>query len=356
MSFRFFRRFKIAPGLTLNLTKRGGSLSVGPRGAKLTAGTSGVRRTFGVPGTGLWYTEKVGANSQSRSTRSRRGRKQAQTDSPHAAPTVPPEHRLDLGFFQRLFTPQDQEDFVDGMRHIVAGDEHRAYQYLIKAAHLADAAFIAGMLALKREQFDQADRLLRAARHKHAALGKYFEKYGVDAVVSLPITERISSHVTPSMRGVLLATAEAHQAQHRWREAIRELRKLYKKDPTDPAVLLSIVELLVEEAGDQKACREVVRLTSDVENTSNLHAAILLYKGKALRKLELHTAARDTLTAAFRRKKNREEDLLRAIQYERALIYEHLGRRRRSRQEMEKIYAQAPEYEDVARRLGLTAA
>lgn len=61
MAFRFFRRLKIAPGLTLNLTKRGGSLSFGPRGAKLTAGTSGVRRTMSVPGTGLWYTERVGS-------------------------------------------------------------------------------------------------------------------------------------------------------------------------------------------------------------------------------------------------------------------------------------------------------
>ncbi|MBS3821946.1 MAG: DUF4236 domain-containing protein, partial [Phycisphaerae bacterium] len=44
MAFRFFRRTKIAPGLSLNLSKRGVSASVGPRGAKLTAGTRGPRR------------------------------------------------------------------------------------------------------------------------------------------------------------------------------------------------------------------------------------------------------------------------------------------------------------------------
>ncbi|WP_349255340.1 DUF4236 domain-containing protein, partial [Spectribacter hydrogenoxidans] len=32
MPIRFFQRFKIAPGLTLNLSKWGGSLSVGPPG------------------------------------------------------------------------------------------------------------------------------------------------------------------------------------------------------------------------------------------------------------------------------------------------------------------------------------
>lgn len=51
MAFRFFRRVRLAPGLTLNLSKRSGSLSFGPRGAKVTAGTSGVRRTVSLPGT-----------------------------------------------------------------------------------------------------------------------------------------------------------------------------------------------------------------------------------------------------------------------------------------------------------------
>jgi len=45
MGFRFFRRMKIAPGLTLNLSKSGPSLSFGPRGAKVTVGRRGVRRT-----------------------------------------------------------------------------------------------------------------------------------------------------------------------------------------------------------------------------------------------------------------------------------------------------------------------
>ena len=39
MGFRFWRRIKIAPGVTLNLSKSGGSLSFGPRGAKFTVGS-----------------------------------------------------------------------------------------------------------------------------------------------------------------------------------------------------------------------------------------------------------------------------------------------------------------------------
>ena len=68
MAFRFFRRMKIAPGVTLNFSKSGISTSFGVRGAKVTVGPRGVRRTVGLPGTGLFYTETgSGAGGKRRS-------------------------------------------------------------------------------------------------------------------------------------------------------------------------------------------------------------------------------------------------------------------------------------------------
>ena len=51
MAFRFWRRIRIAPGVTLNLSKSGGSLSFGPRGVKFTIGPRGKRATVGISGT-----------------------------------------------------------------------------------------------------------------------------------------------------------------------------------------------------------------------------------------------------------------------------------------------------------------
>ncbi|MFN3627515.1 MAG: DUF4236 domain-containing protein [Parvibaculum sp.] len=64
MAFRFRRSMKIAPGVRLNIGKKGGSVSIGPRGAKLTTGTSGTRITGGIPGTGLSVTEKTGSGKR----------------------------------------------------------------------------------------------------------------------------------------------------------------------------------------------------------------------------------------------------------------------------------------------------
>ncbi len=56
MGFRFFRRVRILPGVAMNMSRSGPSLSVGPRGAKVTVGPRGIRNTVGLPGTGLFYT------------------------------------------------------------------------------------------------------------------------------------------------------------------------------------------------------------------------------------------------------------------------------------------------------------
>ena len=57
MGLRFRRRLRIAPGVSLNLGKRGASVSVGVRGAHVTYGARGGRTTIGLPGSGLSVTE-----------------------------------------------------------------------------------------------------------------------------------------------------------------------------------------------------------------------------------------------------------------------------------------------------------
>lgn len=55
---RLWRRVPVAPGVSVNLSKSGPSLSVGPRGAKTTIGRRGIRRTIGIPGTGIYATDQ----------------------------------------------------------------------------------------------------------------------------------------------------------------------------------------------------------------------------------------------------------------------------------------------------------
>ncbi len=243
---------------------------------------------------------------------------------------------------------------MDGCRELVLGNEDKTLEYFKDAVHLADGAYLAGFLALKKEQLTEASDYLSSAAEKHSRLGRYFSKYGISAVMSLPITDEVSAHMGPDLRGVLLGLVEVYQRQERWQDAIACLERLRRLEPDDVVVKLSLAELLLDaHPGDKNVCQKVVRLVEGIENETPIHAALMLYKAKALRHLGLATAARDTLTVALRRKKGRSVDLLRALRYERALVYEDLGQRRRARSEFEKLYAEAPDYEDVAVRLGL---
>lgn len=56
MGFRFQRRVKLFPGVTLNISKSGVTTSLGTRGARVTLGRGQTRTTVGLPGTGLSHT------------------------------------------------------------------------------------------------------------------------------------------------------------------------------------------------------------------------------------------------------------------------------------------------------------
>lgn len=57
MSLGFRKSFKIAPGIRLNVGKKGvSSVSLGGRGAKVNISKKGTRSTVSAPGTGLSFS------------------------------------------------------------------------------------------------------------------------------------------------------------------------------------------------------------------------------------------------------------------------------------------------------------
>ena len=65
MGLYWRRSTKIFPGVRINWSKSGPSISIGPRGAKVNIGKRGTYVSGGIPGTGLYYRQKVGGGSKS---------------------------------------------------------------------------------------------------------------------------------------------------------------------------------------------------------------------------------------------------------------------------------------------------
>ena len=58
MGWKFFKRIKVLPGVTLNVSKSGVSISLGGKGMKLTIGPKHTTTTWSLPGTGLSYSKR----------------------------------------------------------------------------------------------------------------------------------------------------------------------------------------------------------------------------------------------------------------------------------------------------------
>ena len=153
MSFRFWRRARLGPGLRINLSKAGVSLSAGNRGAHYTLGRRGHRMTLGIPGSGLFYMLNLGS-----------GRK----DSKRRGSFVPGE-KLTMGFLDRLFAPRSENSFVDGCKALLQSRTDDALRSFRSAERIVDGRALAGFCAFRLGKDQEAEQHLEADTRKTRA-------------------------------------------------------------------------------------------------------------------------------------------------------------------------------------------
>jgi len=224
MGLRFWKRVKILPGVTINLSRGIPSVSIGPRGAKLTIGGSGTRATVGLPGTGLFYTEKLDKKKP---------------PEPRAKQIPPEAKRIDVA-------PDTLVGVLDAVCDLVeAGKDAEALARLearpAKLRH-ADLSFLSGLLYLRAGDAETAASELAIAAGS-PDMGSLFVATGIDLDLKLPITEERVVVIRPDHKGALLAWVEALQRLGRIEEARAALRAALEKEPGDELLALSLEDL-----------------------------------------------------------------------------------------------------------------
>ena len=197
MSFRFWRRKKVAPGVTLNLSKSGMSVSLGPPGAKVTLGSRGTQVTFGLPGTGMFWSKRL-----------------------------PPITEL----LQRPEVPElPESDWSLALAHLHRGAIDEAQAQLTSVEH-ADADWLKGVIALGRDEDEDAEAHLRSAWNKRGGLGLAPE--ASELAIEVPIAHEVSFALKADALGTAIALAEAIQGQGRPGDALSVLTQVNSEDPT----------------------------------------------------------------------------------------------------------------------------
>ncbi len=318
------RSIGIAPGIRLDLSKRGVGASIGVAGLRYSAHSSG-RRTVsvrtGIPG--VYYQTSVrGSRSPS--------------SAPRARAAAPPPSPKKPG----LFAPKGEKELYKAIRAQDAqavkraGDAHADFRLA--------AYSIAGLLMLA-DDGTKAKRLLEDsfATGKDPAEDKFVSTY-LYTRVELAIAEGVTAELPIGRDAVGLALAELKQGDGDLQGAIDVVEQL--EPTTYSAVSLAELYALADRWDD------VVELTEGATNEDDASALLCVFRGRAFREQGFHEAAYQALKEALRAR-SRAAPIRHLALMERAQNFIAQGKKAQARKDLERVLAEDSDYEGVRERL-----
>jgi tetratricopeptide (TPR) repeat protein len=333
---RIRRSVRIGPGVKLNLNKRSVGLTVGGRGGHYSVNTRGQRTTtVGLPGTGISYID--------RSTSRRRSRPAGGT-TVLSAPPARPVSAPHPGLFARHF----ERAFYDGIQKLNKGDGPGALAAFVDADQSDDKhralspALLAGILNYQLGEPEQAipylERVTKAAQTLPDGL---MVKYGGQLIIDLVVGHiPITLHVGSAAASMVLA--ECYRATGRLQEAIGLVQQLHEHEPDEHLLLLLCS--MYQQAGDWD---EIVHATAGITNQDDLTLLLRIVQADAIGKQGFPDAALDVYRDALK-SKSRNPELLKEARYGRASLYLRTGKQGMAKRDLSRLYADNPDYKDVA--------
>lgn len=351
MGWRFRRTLKILPGVRLNFSKSGVSASLGVRGAHITlGGPTGPRVTVGLPGSGLSYTKVWSKRRQDKKTK---GKAEMPGQPGAEAPELRPP-----GLVEGLFMSEAERLFDTGVYHLWNDRPEEAARcfadLLAKEPDSGEGHFLAALAERVLGNVKAATEHLEKALDSDDPLpGPWIQRHAAGLTYDLPITATYTATLELDEIAAALTLAELYQTQGRLGEAITILEIAAEAMPDEPLLKLSLGELYVTVGEDDKA----IHLLAPIAATDDLTLACRVYYAQALWHKGLFDAALKVADEELRHTAGRDPELLRDMRYIRALALEGKGQLAQARREWQHLYAQDPNYRDVAKRvLGIDAA
>ena len=347
MGLRYQKRIQLGKFLRLNISKSGVGASVGIPGLRFSTGPRGTQFTFGLPGTGLSYTKRVGAGrglswfGMFSGGSGSSGGSGGDGDNEEEFRSLPSPG---------MFASSEEKNLAKGLEIYWAGEVDEALQHLLKAAPKEPGAALMSAKILTKRNASQKRRAIPLLENVLQGEDEFptplMEKYLNNVQMEVLIIPNLAVYIPIDGVAAALMLVELYQEQKRLDEAIGLLEDIEQLAGTN-ALCLSLCDLYAE-TEDWDA---IIKRASHVESEDDITLAIMIFYGMALRAKGMPDAAISTLSKAVRRKKNRNPAILRDGRYWRALAYQDSGKKSRAREELEKLYAEEPEFRDVAQRL-----
>ncbi|WP_294404107.1 DUF4236 domain-containing protein [uncultured Clostridium sp.] len=347
MGWGFRKSFKIAPGVNINLSQRGPSISVGPKGMKYNVSSRGSRIRCSVPGTGIYYTKNLSSRSGSRQSASSGNTRNSSSAGRNDVAQRNSSGLKNFGFFEQLSLSSEEKVFIDGLKYFINGELERALERF-SSCSLCDAYFMKGFIEIGREDFVKAEKDFEVCLNNRYQLGKTIMKVADEVELLLDVTEYIEVPVDPDMRGLYLCLVECYQKTKQFAKGIQLLYELYNDNQEDRISILSLVDFAAfEESITAEDLIKILDITGGIENDSAIEANIIYLRGYILYRLDKTSLAVSELSKITRKTKDRPENLILDIRFMRGQLYEELGKKEQAKKDYEFIYSRDSEYEGI---------
>jgi tetratricopeptide (TPR) repeat protein len=319
------KSIKVAPGVRVNVSKRGVGASVGGKGGRYSVHSSGRRTVSAGSGVvpGVYYQKSVSGKGSSRSS------SPAAAQSAPAAPKKP-----------GMFAPKGEKQLY---KAIQAQDAQAIKQAGAEHPDVRLPSYsLAGLMLLTTEP-KEAKRLLGEAfaTGNDPAEDKFVAAY-LFTRLELSIAEGITAELPVSRDAVGLALAELKQDEGDVAGAIDVVEQL---EPTTYSAV-SLAELYAQ----AERWDDVVELTEGMKNADDASALLCVFRGKAFREQGFHDSAHEALKEALR-SRSRAAAIRHHALAERAQNYLAQGKKAMARKDLERILAEDSSYEGVREQL-----
>lgn len=299
MAWRFRKSFKVAPGLRVNISKKGIGASIGVKGARFGISPSGRAYTSAsIPGTGLYAISYAGG-SASRSS----GLEAAALGTGCLVTLVLLELVLALAVPTVGFPLLALTGFVYYSHR--QSPEQKARRVLKRAAPLLNQGDYEGALPILKEACDVAP-----SDDRHFLVAGALNNVG------------------------------------RFEEALPHLQELHRKDPTNDDVTL----LLANAYYRTGKFDEAVQLAQSIPDSSSWYVKAVSMVGCCFAEQKKYDLAIEALKNAPLQKRKLDDDL-KEIHYNLAEAYLETGNKKKAEQHFKRVFTQDARYRDVAEKL-----
>ncbi|MBN1995429.1 MAG: DUF4236 domain-containing protein [Anaerolineae bacterium] len=340
MGFRLQRSIRLGKFIRLNISKSGVGVSAGVPGLRLSTGPRGTQFSVGIPGTGLSYRKQLSGKSKS-------SKKKSPASS--SAQSVPRQANLPERPEPGLLASKAEKELARGLEDYHAGCVDEALEHFLDVAseEAGAAIFAAAILAKQENQEFRASQLLEEVVQSDDEFPtELMQKYLPGAHLEIDVTPNITANVPLDGLAATLLLVELYQTQRRVREAITLLEEI-EALAGEPVLTLSLCELYAS----RRLWNNIIERAKDTEPEDDVSLETLIFYGRAMQEKNLHEAAVTVFNKALRQKKGRDELLLNEARYWRAVSYQQQGKGRQANTEFQKLYAEAPDFRDVAQRV-----